>query len=181
MKPITFPTFGRCVESLRFRLTFGRCAEVSLHQGHSVSVFLLPLHLPHFRKVCRIPVFSPHLRKVCRIPVFSPHLRKVRRSVMFLCEYAKYRQYRVEWGSGKGIHSGGEVFRCQDCIWTVLHGAESHFRRNVLLDRGCILAESHREAGRPGGRGGQKSWPWVNAMRSAGAIFSWRPRMPALT
>ena len=81
MKPITFPTFGRCAESPCFRLTFGRCAEASLHRERSVSVFLLPLHLSHLRKVCRIPAFSPHLRKVCRIPAFSPHLRKVRRSV----------------------------------------------------------------------------------------------------
>ena len=66
MKPITFPTFGRCAESPRFRLTFGRCAEASLRRECPVSVFLLPLHLSHLRKVCRIPAFSPHLRKVRR-------------------------------------------------------------------------------------------------------------------
>ncbi len=66
MKPITFPTFGRCAESPCFRLTFGRCAEASLHRERSVSVFLLPLHLSHLRKVCRIPAFSSHLRKVRR-------------------------------------------------------------------------------------------------------------------
>jgi len=120
--PCTFPTFGRC-------------AEASLHRECPVSVFLLPLHLPHL--MC-------YLRKECRILAFSPHLPKVRRSVMFLCEYAKYRQYRVEWGSGKGIHSGGEAFRCWARIWKALRGVESRLGG---------IASGGRAAG------GQNSWP----------------------